>query len=157
MAYDLNMNISAAMDAALRIINCEPQFSGILKNKLLKKGFSIEQTDSVLRQLEKLEMLNDSKLAEMYAGDLMRIKLYGPMIVRAKLYEKGVERNSAEKAVKCALEDNGGETELCKKCLNRKIDSRLDTKTKIQRLASKGFSMSAIRSVMKDADDFFSE
>lgn len=157
MAYNLNINTSAAMDAALRIINCEPQFSGILRNKLLKKGFSLEQITLVLRQLEELEMLNDSKLARMFAGDLMRIKLYGPMIVRAKLYEKCVERDIAEEAVRCALEENGGEIELCRKCLDRKVASQLDVKTKIRRLASKGFSMSAIRGVLKEADEFFLE
>lgn len=145
------------METALRIINCEPQFSGVLKNKLLKKGFTLEQITSVLEQLKKLELLDDSRLARIYAGDLMRIKLYGSMIVRAKLYEKGVERNVAEEAVMRALEDNGGEVELCRKCLEKKIDSQLDTKTKIRRLASKGFSMSAIRNVLKNADEYFSE
>ncbi len=145
------------METALRIINCEPQFSGVLKNKLLKKGFTLEQITSVLEQLKELELLDDSRLARIYAGDLMRIKLYGSMIVRAKLYEKGVERNVAEEAVMRALEDNGGEIELCRKCLEKKIDSQLDTKTKIRRLASKGFSMSAIRNVLKNADEYFSE
>lgn len=145
------------METALRIINCEPQFSGVLKNKLLKKGFTLEQITSVLEQLKELELLDDSRLARIYAGDLMRIKLYGSMIVRAKLYEKGVERNIAEEAVMRALEDNGGEVELCRKCLEKKIDSQLDTKTKIRRLASKGFSMSAIRNVLKNADEYFSE
>lgn len=145
------------METALRIINCEPQFSSVLKNKLLKKGFTLEQITSVLEQLKELELLDDSRLARIYAGDLMRIKLYGSMIVRAKLYEKGVERNIAEEAVMRALEDNGGEVELCRKCLEKKIDSQLDTKTKIRRLASKGFSMSAIRNVLKNADEYFSE
>lgn len=145
------------METALRIINCEPQFSSVLKNKLLKKGFTLEQITSVLEQLKELELLDDSRLARIYAGDLMRIKLYGSMIVRAKLYEKGVERNVAEEAVMRALEDNGGEVELCRKCLEKKIDSQLDTKTKIRRLASKGFSMSAIRNVLKNADEYFSE
>lgn len=145
------------METALRIINCEPQFFGVLKNKLLKKGFTLEQITSVLEQLKELELLDDSRLARIYAGDLMRIKLYGSMIVRAKLYEKGVERNVAEEAVMRALEDNGGEVELCRKCLEKKIDSQLDTKTKIRRLASKGFSMSAIRNVLKNADEYFSE
>lgn len=145
------------METALRIINCEPQFSGVLKNKLLKKGFTSEQITSVLEQLKELELLDDSRLARIYAGDLMRIKLYGSMIARAKLYEKGVERNIAEEAVMRALEDNGGEVELCRKCLEKKIDSQLDMKTKIRRLASKGFSMSAIRNVLKNADEYFSE
>lgn len=145
------------METALRIINCEPQFSSVLKNKLLKKGFTLEQITSVLEQLKELELLDDSRLARIYAGDLMRIKLYGSMIVRAKLYEKGVERNVAEEAVMRALEDNGGEVELCRKCLEKKIDSQLDMKTKIRRLASKGFSMSAIRNVLKNADEYFSE
>lgn len=145
------------METALRIINCEPQFSSVLKNKLLKKGFTLEQITSVLEQLKELELLDDSRLARIYAGDLMRIKLYGSMIVRAKLYEKGVERNVAEEAVMRALEDNGGEVELCRKCLEKKIDSQLDTKTKIRRLASKGFSMGTIRNVLKNADEYFSE
>ena len=145
------------METALRIINCEPQFSSVLKNKLLKKGFTLEQITSVLEQLKELELLDDSRLARIYAGDLMRIKLYGSMIVRAKLYEKGVERNVAEEAVMRALEDNGGEIELCRKCLEKKIDSQLDTKNKIRRLASKGFSMGAIRNVLKNADEYFSE
>lgn len=157
MAYDFNINTSPILEAALRIINCEPQFSGILKNKLLKKGFSKEQVVFVLQKLEELELLDDDKLAGIYAENLMRIKLYGPMIVRTKLYEKGVERSIAEGAVSSALKENGGESELCRKCLERKIDSRLDTKAKIRRLVTKGFSMSAIRSVLKEADEYLYE
>lgn len=157
MAYNFNINASPILETALRIINCEPQFSGVLKNKLLKKGFGKEQVASVLQQLEELELLDDGRLALIYAGDLMRIKLYGPMIVRTKLYEKGVERRIAESAVLRALEDNGGESELCRKCLERKIDSQSDTKTKIRRLSAKGFSMGAIRSVLNGADEFIFE
>ena len=115
MSYNLNVKSSPAMDVALRIISYEPQFSGVLKNKLLKKGFNSEQITQALRQLEELEMLDDERLAKIYAGDLMRVKLYGPAIVRGKLYEKGVERNIAENAIKLALEDNGGEVEVCRK------------------------------------------
>ena len=114
------------MDTALRIISYEPQFSGVLKNKLLKKGFNIEEINQALQQLKELEMLDDEKLAKIYAGDLMRVKFYGPMIVRGKLYEKGIARDIAENALRKALEDNGGEVELCRKCLEKKIDSKLE-------------------------------
>lgn len=155
MSYNLNVKSSPAMDVALRIISYEPQFSGVLKNKLLKKGFNLEQVTQALRQLEELEMLDDERLAKIYAGDLMRVKLYGPAIVRGKLYEKGVERNIAENAIKLALEDNGGEVEVCRKCLNKKVDTKLDENKKAQRLAAKGFSANAIRQVLKGTSDFF--
>lgn len=155
MSYNLNINTSAALDTALRIINYEPQFSGVLKSKLLKKGFDIEQINQTLKQLEELGMLDDEKLAKIYAGDLVRVKLYGPMIVRGKLYEKGIERNVAENALRLALEDNGGEIEVCRACLDKKIDVNLDINKKIQRLAAKGFSGRAIRQVLKSASDFF--
>lgn len=143
------------MDTALRIISYEPQFSGVLKNKLLKKGFNIEEINQALQQLKELEMLNDERLAKIYAGDLMRVKFYGPMIVRGKLYEKGIARDIAENALRTALEDNGGEVELCRKCLEKKIDSKLEDKTKIQRLATKGFSGNAIRQVLKNTAEYF--
>ncbi len=155
MSYNLNFKSSPALDCALRIISYEPQFIGVLKNKLLKKGFDIEQINVALQQLKELEMLDDERLAKIYAGDLMRVKLYGPMVVRAKLYEKGVERNIAENAIKAALEDNGGEIELCRKCLNKKIDLQSENKTKIQRLATKGFSGNAIRQVLKNTEEYF--
>jgi SOS response regulatory protein OraA/RecX len=100
-------------------------------------------------------MLDDERLAKIYAGDLMRVKFYGPMVVRAKLYEKGVDKSLAENAVRQALEDNDGEIELCRKCLNKKIDSQADLKTKLRRLATKGFSGSAIRAVLKNTDEYF--
>ena len=155
MSYNLNVKSSPAMDVALRIISYEPQFSGVLKNKLLKKGFNLEQVTQALQQLEELEMLDDERLAGIYAGDLMRVKLYGPMIVRGKLYEKGVERNIAENAVRRALEDNGGEIEICRACLNKKIDAKLDVNKKIQRLAAKGFSGNTIRQVLNGASEYF--
>ena len=67
-------------------------------------------------------MLDDERLAKIYAGDLMRVKFYGPKIVRGKLYEKGIARDIAENALRTALEDNGGEVELCRKCLEKKIE-----------------------------------
>lgn len=143
------------MDTALRIISYEPQFSGVLKNKLLKKGFNIEEINQALQQLKELEMLDDERLAKIYAGDLMRVKFYGPMIVCGKLYEKGIARDIAENALRKALEDNGGEVELCRKCLEKKIDSKLGDKTKIQRLATKGFSGNAIRQVLKNTAEYF--
>jgi regulatory protein len=155
MSYNLNMKSSPAMDVAFRIISYEPQFSGVLRNKLLKKGFNLEQVTQALQQLEELEMLDDERLAKIYAGDLMRVKFYGPMVVRAKLYEKGVNKSLAENAVRQALEDNDGEIELCRKCLNKKIDSQADLKTKLRRLATKGFSGSAIRAVLKNTDEYF--
>lgn len=128
------------LEAAMRILSYSPQFSGVLKRKLLQKKFSISEIEKVIEKLEELELLNDRRLAILYACELVRNKLYGINKIRAKLTEKGVCQENIKEAIQTAFEENGSEMEICRKYQEKKSLKGLSPEKRKQKLMAHGFT-----------------
>ena len=69
-----------------------------LRRKLLKRDFDAELCDSTLDALESLGYLDDSRFAERYAEQRSEAG-YGPLSIRAKLMERGVDNSLVSAAI----------------------------------------------------------
>lgn len=140
-----------ALDAALKITAYAPQFSQVLKNKLKKKGYMDDEIEPVIQTLTNAEIINDEQLALLYAAELVRNKLYGSMMVRAKLYEKGIAKEFIETAVDAAYRENADEYATCLAYLKKtRIDPSEYPYDKLcRKLSTHGFSGGTIRRVVK--------
>ena len=74
-----------------------------LQHKLLRRGFSPEQTTAVLTQLVAEDLLNNARYAELYAHARVD-KGYGPRRIDRELRERGVSESTVL-TILAALED----------------------------------------------------
>ncbi|HBD93703.1 MAG: hypothetical protein A2015_04390 [Spirochaetes bacterium GWF1_31_7] len=142
--------MSNILESALRITAFGPQFKSVLKTKLRVKGYLDTEIDNVIIKLESLELLDDFKVTKLYVTTQVKNKFYGPNLIRAKLFEKGVDKEIVESIIKEIFFDIEEETDVCLKCFNKFITEKEKSNTsKIYRkLQSKGFSMRAIKNVV---------
>lgn len=144
--------MGTVLEAALKITDYSPQFRFILKQKLRKKGFVDIEIDAVLDKLEEACILDDRRLAFLYASELVRNKLYGTRMVAAKLTEKGICKEIISDAVDNAYKENITEYETCIKYMtkNNLFEAGLSKETIYRKLSSRGFSNSVISNAMSN-------
>lgn len=63
-----------------------------LKTKGLKKGYSSDVLDNVIKSLHELNYLNDARFAERYIHDAIFLKKWSLMRITSELQKKGVTR-----------------------------------------------------------------
>jgi regulatory protein len=132
--------------AAVRILSQCEHTARLLRNKLLKKGFDIEDVDAVLADLSNKNLLSDARFAEQYV--ISRInKGFGPQRIAQEMREKGV----AEQLLEATLEDYGEQwPAIMAKALQKKFGSapvlNFNERAKRARfLEYRGFSSALIR------------
>ncbi len=82
--------------AALNLLSYRQRSTRELQRKLLKKGWSMEMIEPVLRELEEKGFLNDREFAEMLARDRTGRKQLGPRALKDELMKAGVDRDMIE-------------------------------------------------------------
>lgn len=123
-----------------------------IRNKILKKGFSPEETARMIEYLQKNKYLDDSRYAKAYAVDKVRFSGWGKMKIRMGLRAKGIADAHISEAMEY-IEDTDY-MEALKKVMAAKAKS-LDLKDikdrqKLYRhMASRGFESQLIISEMR--------
>jgi regulatory protein len=68
--------------------------------KLYNKGFDKPRINQIIEELEKKKYLDDNHFAQMFIQDEIQLKKTGPLRIRQKLREKGVENEITEELLK---------------------------------------------------------
>lgn len=84
-----------------------------IKDKLKEKGFNKEHIEYAITRLAENGYIDDESFAKEYAEYLMK-KGYGGFAVKQRLFQKGIDRETAEKIVN-ALNDSGAAYEYGKR------------------------------------------
>ncbi|MBX4205201.1 MAG: RecX family transcriptional regulator [Candidatus Doudnabacteria bacterium] len=123
-------------EKALSLIKIRPHHSEELKRKLLMRGFGHGEVSETILRLTEQGLLNDAQFGQMYLESLLRYKTYGFYGLKAKLLQKGLASNEAEKLLRENLSLDL-ELELAAKLLRK---GRLLTRDQAaSKLARKGF------------------
>ncbi len=136
--------------------------SGMVRDKLREVGrrkpgdtpFPPEIIDQVLDRLTQLDLLDDETYGQALIRELTRGKPAGPMLLRQKLYAKGLDRNLIDRLVADATSDPEAQADGATQFARKKIRplAHLDTQTVKRRLygqlARRGFAPDAIRAAM---------
>ncbi|MDK2976026.1 MAG: regulatory protein [Candidatus Marinimicrobia bacterium] len=81
----------SAFEKAIELLSYREHSSHELKTKLTQKGFSSSLVQDILRQMMAKGYLDDERFATLYFRELMRQRNYGPLMIKKKMMEKGVE------------------------------------------------------------------
>ena len=94
-----------AEKAALRLIGRAEQNSLGLTAKLKKRGFDAAVVKETVQRLLDRNLLNDERYAELWLRSYLSSgKKTTPLHLRSSLAKRGIDRNSAEKAIKRTLD-----------------------------------------------------
>ena len=140
--------------AALRILAGRPHATGELKRKLQRRDFPDDLIDAVCDWLTEIDYLDDQDFATRQA-ELLFGKSWGPMQIRNKLGNRGLDRDLVDRVV----DELGDEWDWASSCRDRVVskfgvapaDLEHDDKEKAFRhLKYRGYFGSTIRSVLFD-------
>ena len=104
-------DVEAAERAALRALARRAHARGDLRRRLVKKQHPPAAVDAALERLTARGLLDDVRYAEQYAA-LRATRGKGPARLLRDLLAQGVERRTAEEAVRRALADEGIDPEV---------------------------------------------
>lgn len=110
--------------------------------------------DQVLQRLDELGLMDDRAFGQALIRELTRSKAAGPMLLRQKLYAKGIDRKLIDELVAEATSDPDQQADGATDFARKKIRSMLHLEPDvIQRrlygqLARRGFTPDAIRAAM---------
>lgn len=143
---------SAIREACLRYLARRDHSSSELLKKVGRKGYRQSDIRDVIRDLLDQGLIDDRKFAQRYVTDKMELNRWGPKKIRAKLYQKGVDRDIIE-SVLAGISDEDHLSDACVDLvLKRKRhflreDDNFKRKEKIYRyLTGRGYPGSVIRS-----------
>ncbi len=121
-----------------------------LYEKLIKAGFSKKISAEVMQKLTEFNLVDDVRYAERYAARLLESN-----VSKREAYRKMMQRGIPQDIIKATLEENEvSEEEQIRALLEGKYAYKLTLeggeKKVFDALVRKGFSFSAVRSVLKE-------
>lgn len=124
-----------------------------LQNKLLQKGFSLDEIDSVLTEFAKNDWQSNARFAENYTRNRLK-KGYGQTAIRYELAQKGIDVAEINlNDVLLTVADNWLDLltqTYCKKYGEIEPLTRQDWAKRTQFLLRRGFSSSQIQQFAKN-------
>ncbi|MDE7350046.1 MAG: RecX family transcriptional regulator, partial [Muribaculaceae bacterium] len=128
------------------------QCASDIRNKILKQGFSADQTENIVEYLKKNKYLDDNRYARAYAVDKVRFSGWGRMKVRMGLRAKGM----GDGVISQALEyipvsdyDEALSKVMAAKAKNLDLKDVKDRQKLYHHLSSRGFESNLIVSAMR--------
>ena len=150
----------AVEKAALRLVARAEQCAKGLERKLGQRCYSSGAIRAALDRMLELDLVNDSRYAELWLTYRVRRGSKGPWALGAALRSKGIDRHTADKAFRSVLTPEA-EAALIERCLEkagfRKKPEQAGnsyggaTEQKFF-LKSEGFSQSAIESYLEEQE-----
>jgi regulatory protein len=157
MGAENDKECTRAKNIAYRYLSYRPRSYAEVERKLRDQGFGDVTVRTVLSNLIRLGYIDDEKFADQWAQGRVRLRGLGRRRIEQELRDKGVDRETARRALEDVLTADL-EIETAKKAVERKLTTMrtLDRETRRRRLAGflerKGFSFAVIRHILKNTD-----
>lgn len=143
--------IAKAFNAAVNFLKARERSKKEVRDKLKSKECSEGVIEKVLDKMERLDLVNDKRFAEMFVRDRMKLKPKGKKLLSIELSRKGIAKNIIEESLSEIL-DKDSEIGLAKIVLEkaiRKYGDSPDSKQKVIRyMMSKGFDYDIISGLL---------
>ena len=151
-----NKQFQRALNSALRILTGRDHSKYELTQKLIRKGFTLEDTERAVAECERLDYINDERTSQVYIRQLSS-KGYGLKRIRLEMSKKGLSddviQNILAEAISDLDEPKSAEQILRKNI--RRFEREIDPKKKRAKvyrfLYSRGFSQDTIRKLLNNA------
>ncbi|XAL98561.1 regulatory protein RecX [Phycisphaeraceae bacterium D3-23] len=148
-----------AFRAATRRLARRAMSRRMIDDKLRQLDHSAGTRAAVLERLEQLDLIDDEQFGRMLVRAEMSRKPAGPMLLKQKLFAKGISGSLADKLVAEATDDPDEQRDTALAFAEKKIGAmrRLDPDARYRRLygqlARRGFKSDTIRHVMETLRD----
>ena len=142
-------------NSALNLLSFRMRSLSELKQRLLKKGYDVQDIEPLLEEFDAKNILNDSEFALAFSRDKIRSKGIGPSILRVELSNHNLPQNLVEDTVNRMYTEFPIDTLLGNHLKKKKIcrNSQLQEREKsriVNFLKRKGFSWDDISRVFVD-------
>ena len=139
-----------AFDHATRLLGMRMQSERELRTKLGRKDYGPAAIDAVIKNLKRLNYVDDAKFAANRAADQANVKKHGKVRAVQELMKSGVARPLAEKATAAAYEDvdpKAAAMELAAKRLPslRRLDAETAKRHLVGFLQRRGFDYETVQ------------
>jgi regulatory protein len=160
MRGDKAVQLEYAKTIALRMLASRDHSREEIRNKLGKKGISLEEIETVIHDLEKQKFINDARYAERLALYFAKEKNQSSPWILTKLLQKGIPEDLAQEVVEKTEKTFSLHDRLCN-LMQKKLADRsskqisLKEKSQIARsLRQSGFDWEAIQEMFKEIGGF---
>ena len=156
--YDFDQT-QRCLEQAYRYLSRRNHFRKELQRKLRTKGYDYSRIEKTLETLKQKGYLDDNALMIQYINDAIRLKQYGPNLIKQKLLERGLDGV----AIDMALQEqypSALQQETCQILAEKKLKTlqKFETQKTKQKLAAflqqRGFTWHAIQPIL---ENLFSE
>jgi len=142
-------------ESALRFLSRRPHSIKELKDKLFNKSKNTQSINRIVKEFLENNYLNDTTFAESFIADEIRLKNSGPLLIKNKLLNKGVDREIIDSKLNDAY-DEPIQLKNCKLLAEKKLNiinkkvSASERKSKlINYLKQKGYHWDIIKQVVE--------
>jgi regulatory protein len=142
---------------ALRLLGRRDHSVEELRLKLSHRQFDVNDIDTCLRELCRLNYLNDERCADFFARQLHQ-RGYGPAYMRQVLFSKGLAAELIERAIQ-GYDLEQAQLTACRAVLNKKLrnlgsrENFQEAKHALYRfLINRGFSARVVQCVLNEAE-----
>lgn len=144
------LNTEQTKEKALNLLEYRAHSRLELFDKL--KVFAERETvNEVLDMLEDGGLIDDEAYAYQYAHDLMEMKLLGPSRLRMELKRKGIDEETAERAIFAAEEEIGTAEERLERIIEIRYKNQLTDEKNSKKVINSLFRLGYGYDMIKDA------
>lgn len=141
-------SVDKAKALALKLLGYRLRSEAEIRERLLRKGYSIETLNRVIEDLKAFGLINDLEAARSFVRTA-ESKLHGPRRIRELLLKRGIPADIVEEVVS-QRDDMGKATELLKKWLKaRSINTPEEMRRFRQYMLRRGYNHETINELLK--------
>ena len=137
---------------AIRLIDYRLRSKAELQQRLIRKGYSIDQIQQVIERLEYSQLIDDRKFAEQWVDDRSLFHPRSRSLMSMEMRSKGIPSEIVQDVIETARNDESLAMDAGKKVLRRwqGLQTKEFNKSCTNFLARRGFSYDVIRAVLPD-------
>ena len=142
-------------DAALKFLSYRMRSEKEVRDKLKKKEFANDLIDEVIKDLKRINLIDDSNFASAFVRDKISNKPQGKILLKQELWKKGIKDETIEKVLKEYFEDEEEELNLAKNLLKKRkkryenLDKNIAKRRMMSFLLRRGFSYEIVKQALK--------
>jgi regulatory protein len=153
---DLEKSRQRTFDRAVNLLTYKPRSIKELRERLLEKDWTNRAiVEEVIKRLETYGYLNDAQFAKDFAASKLRQKPIGKRVLKQKLAQKRLDKETVDAAIEKAFEDVP-EEEIIDRAIEKRLrlkgkpTEREDVKKFYDFLLRQGFSYDLVRDKMRE-------
>lgn len=155
-------NKRKAKETALSLLSYRARSENEISQKLKKKGYDQNSITEVIKDLKRVNLLDDYEFACLWIKDRLRNRPRGVALLRQELKRKGIEKESIEKALDEFYPEES-EPEIASELIRKRqkryqsLDKKLARKRMSDFLLRRGFSYEVVKVVLGEFMDLYEE